>query len=361
MSTILKALRRLEHEKSARADRPLSEAVANTPSPPPKRRSARWLIAGGSIAGALAIGVTVFAIARSGDEVERTDAVEIASAEKQAPPARVPAAQRQRRDAARAAAAARSGPQPSRPGTRADERRARRTEPAAPAGLPPAALTSEVGVVKRIRPAAPAVDPSAPETPPAAVPRRPAEKAASHVVPRRPEQETVVPKAVPRRPEQGTAVPKAVPRQSERDAAAPAGAEESDRRAVEPAPRESAARRAAAAEEEERVQLASAAPAVKPPPTRSEERRPEPVPSEPRAAEPAPILRSPVPTVFVEQTIWHPDAGRRVAVVELEGSEERLRLHEGDAVGPLVVRKIEPSGVFFYHDGVELRRRVGAR
>jgi hypothetical protein len=68
-----------------------------------------------------------------------------------------------------------------------------------------------------------------------------------------------------------------------------------------------------------------------------------------------------VPTVYVERTIWHPMAERRVAVVELEGSDEALELHEGDAVGPLVVGEIEPSGVFFVYDGVELRRRVGAR
>jgi hypothetical protein len=66
-------------------------------------------------------------------------------------------------------------------------------------------------------------------------------------------------------------------------------------------------------------------------------------------------------TVYVERTIWHPLAERRIAVVELEGSDETLELHEGDAVGTLVVGKIEPSGVFFVHDGVELRRRVGAR
>jgi hypothetical protein len=68
-----------------------------------------------------------------------------------------------------------------------------------------------------------------------------------------------------------------------------------------------------------------------------------------------------VPTVYVERTIWHPMAERRVAVVALEGNDQTLELHEGDAVGPLVVGKIEPSGVFFVHDGVELRRRVGAR
>ena len=43
MSTILRALRRLEQEKSAGLDRSLGEAVANAPRPPPKRSSLRWI------------------------------------------------------------------------------------------------------------------------------------------------------------------------------------------------------------------------------------------------------------------------------------------------------------------------------
>jgi hypothetical protein len=117
-------------------------------------------------------------------------------------------------------------------------------------------------------------------------------------------------------------------------------------------------RRSATPEAEESVSLALAAPAAKPPATLRAEPEPK---SEPRAAESRPIPRALVPTVYVERTIWHPMAERRVAVVELEGSDEALELHEGDAVGPLVVGEIEPSGVFFVYDGVELRRRVGAR
>jgi len=59
--------------------------------------------------------------------------------------------------------------------------------------------------------------------------------------------------------------------------------------------------------------------------------------------------------------MWHPAAERRVAEIEVEGRPEPLVLHEGDAVGPLVVSEIEPSGVVFLHDEVELRRRVGIR
>ena len=76
------------------------------------------------------------------------------------------------------------------------------------------------------------------------------------------------------------------------------------------------------------------------------------------------IERNPVTSVMVTQTIWHPRAERRVAVIErLDDSEdaEPLRLREGDRIGSLQLVSIEPTGVVFAHDGVELRRRVGAR
>jgi hypothetical protein len=66
-----------------------------------------------------------------------------------------------------------------------------------------------------------------------------------------------------------------------------------------------------------------------------------------------------IPALRVESTEWHPSAQRRVAVVALEGADAPLRLQEGDVVGALVVGEIQPSGVIFYHEGIELRRRVG--
>jgi hypothetical protein len=65
------------------------------------------------------------------------------------------------------------------------------------------------------------------------------------------------------------------------------------------------------------------------------------------------------PRLLVTGTEWHPDAARRVAHVQLEGRDGALALREGDAVGSLVVREIEPSGVVFRLGDVELRRRVG--
>jgi len=86
---------------------------------------------------------------------------------------------------------------------------------------------------------------------------------------------------------------------------------------------------------------------------------PEPPPAAP-AARPEPVARAYVPDVLVSSTVWHPQRDRRLAMVAFEGGAAR-ELHEGDAIGPLVVSEIGPSGVVFLHDGIELRRRVGAK
>jgi hypothetical protein len=85
-----------------------------------------------------------------------------------------------------------------------------------------------------------------------------------------------------------------------------------------------------------------------------------PAPKPAAATEPAPppaIVRALLPEVHVEQTRWHPDAARRTARIEMDGGPHEVQ--EGDVLGPLVVTTIEPSGVVFLHQGVEMRRRVG--
>ena len=59
MSTILKALRRLEQEKSTRSDRPLGEAVASAaPVPAPQAvASRRWPMFAGIAIGVIVLGV----------------------------------------------------------------------------------------------------------------------------------------------------------------------------------------------------------------------------------------------------------------------------------------------------------------
>ena len=82
-----------------------------------------------------------------------------------------------------------------------------------------------------------------------------------------------------------------------------------------------------------------------------------------KVSEPSPIerlARPAVPDVTVVRTAWHPSTDRRSAKVRLESTEEVMTLREGDAVGALVVKEISPSAVVFETGGVELRRRVGA-
>ena len=73
----------------------------------------------------------------------------------------------------------------------------------------------------------------------------------------------------------------------------------------------------------------------------------------PRIAEPA------IPDLSVLRTAWHPQSERRSARIQLAKSEEVITLREGDAVGSLVVKEITPSSVLFAAGDVELRRRVG--
>jgi hypothetical protein len=109
--------------------------------------------------------------------------------------------------------------------------------------------------------------------------------------------------------------------------------------------------------------------ATPPPVTRPAVEEPAPRPTEVASAVPAEqvaaprvkqVPRSAIPEVTVERTVWHPLADRRVAVVALADRAESVELHEGDALGPLVVAEIEPTGVVFVHEGVELRRSVGS-
>jgi hypothetical protein len=65
--------------------------------------------------------------------------------------------------------------------------------------------------------------------------------------------------------------------------------------------------------------------------------------------------------VTVKKTVWHPVPERRVARIEVEGRKGLLELHEGDAVGTLVVAEIQPSGVVFLHGGERLHRKVGTK
>jgi hypothetical protein len=85
----------------------------------------------------------------------------------------------------------------------------------------------------------------------------------------------------------------------------------------------------------------------------------------PEAAPPAEAVRTaaepatpPAPEAHVESTTWHPDPTRRRAVVSA-GGRAAVTLREGDAIGELVVLRVDPSGVVFLYQGREITRRVG--
>lgn len=100
-----------------------------------------------------------------------------------------------------------------------------------------------------------------------------------------------------------------------------------------------------------------------PPPAAELAQEPPPLlvePPAPKAPAPARVATLRPPGVTVKKTYWHPNPERRVAEVEVEGRKGALELHEGDAVGTLVISEIQPSGVVFLHGGERLQRKVGA-
>jgi hypothetical protein len=70
------------------------------------------------------------------------------------------------------------------------------------------------------------------------------------------------------------------------------------------------------------------------------------------------IVRQHYPEIRVTQTVWHPRTERRLALVGISGRAP-IELQEGDQLGGLAVGTIEPSGVAFKYDGVEIHCRVG--
>jgi hypothetical protein len=109
--------------------------------------------------------------------------------------------------------------------------------------------------------------------------------------------------------------------------------------------------------------VAAAKPAVRSEPAPAP--KPAPVTA---AAEPAPAAKSkptaPVqpqtgPEIQVERTRWHPLSDRRVAWLRVEGESEPREVVEGQVVAGMLVVEIQPSGVVFERDGNRVRRALG--
>jgi len=318
VSTILKALQRLEDEKRARVERSLDEQiVARRSTPDPERRSRKLgLVAVAGVA-VVAAAAFVFWPAREDSEAvvaQESTTAAVAPVAAAAPEEPVPAAEKpRRRNPARQQPAARAQTDPSQ-----------------------AKAAATVEVIERLdepSPDARALVEAPNRVASAAEPKRPARRPSL----RKPNREAANPAAPPRPAAEpaAAAMPVAI---REPEPAATARAVEPVAADPEPAPPAP-------------IELA----AVAPKPAAA----PEPIPAPAREPEKKVVQRAKLPALSIQKTIWHPDTERRIAIVKLGDAEEVLRLKEGDAVGPLVIESIQPGSVLFNHDGIEIRYNVG--
>ena len=357
MSTILKALRRLEQDKSAHVQKPLRQEVATETSE--TRRGLPVILSVGAVfAAGVALGTVALLLwPRPVAEISNAEPAPVA-ARPSPPPAQVATAPPFVRPAAPAPAAA----------------------PELAQHLSAEALSSQVEVVKLPGPEAAEPDietAQAPPRPPALGEIRPGE-VAMRPLPRQPAPEPepaapapLVPAGVAGLPVDGPVEPVAAEPVRMAEADPPLTGTVVARPAPGPTPKAAAtpvvptSAVAKSAVPEITPKVPAAAPPV-PAPVEPQPAKPEAVAAapKPKAAapkpKPEPVAKAPSPDVSVAKTHWHPLPERRLAIVDVSGHDEPLRLHEGDEVGPLRVAKIEPSAVVFVQDGVEVRHAVGA-
>jgi len=350
MSTILKALQRLEDEKVAEVERPLDERiVARRASPRPTLHLG--LAIGIAAVSGVAVAVAAFLLWPGRDDSDARLAQQPPSATSPvaaAAPAPVVAAEQSQPELPRPAVPV--VPEQAQPSQIQVEDRvevverldalpvdsvesADLSEPAEPLVVTrpttkrPAAQKAEMPVVRETKPevarqAEPEVEPA-----PEIVTRAPKPRPAAAYV--RSEQPPAVERPAP------------VAEPSAKNVA----------RLPEPAPKTEPTPNT------ERAPKAEPAPTTEPAPLAIAAAAPK--PEAIRPAEQKIIPRAKVPALTLERTIWHPDPSRRLAIVKLLDSEEPLQLKEGDAIGPLVVKSIKPSSVVFDHDGIQVTYTVG--
>ena len=318
MSTILKALRRLEDEKSrALTSRPLREEIASAPRDMPRRRRLPWLPVAAMIVGA-GLGASawwVWPYERGGDPVREAGAGGVAqspSAPGSTPRADSPVTRRL--------------PPGFHAGATEIEGQLEHLADAGPdAGAPPAdAFSSNVEVVQR-PPPTPRLEP-APK----------GERAPDRVIPDPPGVAVEPPAALARR-------------------------------SKAPTPRDAAPERVAAAAGAALPEMPTAAPQPVEPKPRVEGAKPT-APAAPRETAPPRVAKTLAPAaisksseaasdVHVTRTQWHPEPARRSADLDVAG--RRQSVHEGDVVDEYVVTEIRPSGVVLTHDGERVERSIG--
>ena len=87
--------------------------------------------------------------------------------------------------------------------------------------------------------------------------------------------------------------------------------------------------------------------------------KPAPAAAPPRARAATRVRVTNARDVDVLRTVWHPHPDRRLALLLLPGESAARELREGETAEGWTVLTIEPSGVVLLHDGVQLRAAVG--
>jgi hypothetical protein len=328
VSTILKALERLEDEKRASSERSLDEQVVAARPPPDRER--RGLKIGAVAIGGLAVAAAAFFFWPIREEPASELTME------SPPPVTAPAAATKTKVAAE---------KPRR-------RSSARSKPAARVqqDSPEVEVSSVVEVVKHLD-AVPddSAEPDESSTR-TALPAKPGDKRPA----RRPSGRKSKPE-VARGATEPDSVQKEVVNAKPPDTQISGNSASAKPAQAPPAPVEV-------------VAVAAKPDPVPPAPVEIAAVAPKPAPIEAPASVPAAIRqpeqkfvqRAKLPALSIEKTIWHPDADRRVAIVKLVDDEEVLRLKEGDAVGPLVIKTINPGSVLFNHDSIEIVYNVGS-
>ncbi len=352
MSTILKALQRLEDEKSTKIERSLDERIVAHRPPPEPSRLGLWV---GSIAiVGLALGASAYffwPFAQPADSAVASEAPapEAALAVAQAVHAaeRAEAAQAAENAQAQEAAVRAAAAQAAADQRIVDEVVRRAASDADAARLVEVvqrldAQPADSRAAVELQPPA-AAAPNADEAPPARGANPPyrvasaARNAAAAQRAREAQESVNLPAAVaapdPAPVEMAVPAPAEIAPPSPAEMAVPAPAEMAAPAPVEIAPPAPA-------------EIAAVLPAA-------------PIPAAIAKPDKKRVQRAALPELIVAKTIWHPDAERRIAIVKLMDTDEELRLKEGDAFGPFVVESIKPNGVLFNHDGVEIHYNVG--
>jgi hypothetical protein len=308
VSTILKALRRLEEEKSrGGSQRPLREEVARGPGELQSRRWTSWLPVLALLigAGAGASAWWLWPYERTLDGAPGLEPVAAAPDPKLTPP---PVALQP------------TAPEPPVPQPSVAVEPQFEPEPAqvAEAGPPEDAFASDVEVVERPQP-----------TPRIELTPEPSPAAAAQPIPAAPPDPVMAP------PVERVA-------EAKRAEAALRAAKARERRASGAEPMQVA-----------RVPIDAPPPAVL---------VPEPAPEPEPVREPEPVASVPAPTgaaLYVTRTQWHPERGRRSADVRVDGQSRSV--HEGDTVAGYEVSEIKPSGVVLTRAGERVEQKVGQR